>query len=100
MPRVIQWKGPSRPGSLQRSFSTAPRIYSISATSVRVGQTLSVTIRGENFRNCPLGTPPQVTFGGLAATNVVVVDQNTITCTTPVATEPGVVDVAVTTGCC
>lgn len=84
-----------RPGAI-----TAPQVGSLSVTQTRVGVAVSVTITGENFRNCPLGTPPQVTFGGVAATDVVVVDQHTITCTCPAGTAPGVVDVVVTVGCC
>lgn len=99
--KIIQWKGPGRPGGRRtRSFSTAPQIYSISATKARVGQSVSVTILGTNFRLCPAGSVPQVTFGGLPATNVVLVDSGTITCTSPVATEVGVVDVVVTVDCC
>lgn len=95
MPRVLKWK--RRP---VLSFSTAPTITGISVTRGRVGTSVNVTITGTNFRNCPTGTPPTVTFGGVAATNVVVIDQFTITCTTPVGTVAGIVDVVVTVGCC
>lgn len=50
----------------------------------------AVTIKGTNFA----GTTA-VSFGGTAATNVVVVDETTITCTTP-AHAAGAVDVVVT----
>ena len=50
----------------------------------------SVTINGTNFFN-----PSTVTFGGVAATNVVVVNSTTITAPPP-AQAPGTVDVVVT----
>ena len=52
----------------------------------------SVTINGTNFFN-----PSTVTFGGVAATNVVDVNNPTITATTP-AHAAGPVDVVVTDG--
>ncbi len=54
-----------------------------------------VTITGTNF--FPEGGSPSVTFGGEPATAVTVVDENTITATTP-AHAVGVVDVIVTIG--
>lgn len=48
-------------------------------TGTKAGGT-SVTLTGTNFR---VGTTPTVTFGGLAATSVVVVNATTITCVTP-----------------
>lgn len=95
MPRIIQWKK-----RRTRSFQTVPQIYGISITRARVGASVSVTLTGNGFRNCPLGTPPQILIGGLPATNVVVVDSNTITFTSPVATTPGVVDIVLTVDCC
>ncbi|HKS22367.1 MAG TPA: IPT/TIG domain-containing protein [Thermoanaerobaculia bacterium] len=50
----------------------------------------SVTISGTNFHS-----GAAVTFGGVAATGITVVDPNTIQCTTP-AHAPGAVDVVVT----
>jgi IPT/TIG domain len=51
----------------------------------------SVTIRGSGF-----GQGASVTFGGVAATDVVVVDQFTITATAPAGAGPGPITVAVT----
>lgn len=59
------------------------------ATGPAAGGT-AVTIEGSNF-----GGVTAVTFGGTAATNVRVVDETTITCTTP-AHAAGAVDVVVT----
>lgn len=101
MPRITSWKGPRKFGpSSTQSFSTFPQIFSVTPNRGRVGVSVSVTIRGANFRNCAMGTPPQVKFGGLSATNVVVVDAGTITCDTPIATSSGLVDLTVTVGCC
>lgn len=59
--------------------------------SLRIGGD-QITIVGANF-----GGDSTVTVGGVAATNVVVVNSYTITCTAP-AHADGVVDVAVTSG--
>lgn len=59
------------------------------ATGPAAGGT-AVTIEGSNF-----GGVTAVTFGGTAATNVRVVDETTITCTTP-AHAAGAVNVVVT----
>lgn len=99
MPRVIQWKGPRAPRRPAGAY-TVPQIYSISVSQARLGQAVAFTILGVNFRNCPSGNPPQVYFGDLQATSVVVVDSGTITGVTPVATAAGVVDVKVVVGCC
>jgi hypothetical protein len=65
----------------------------VSACSPNFGLTLggqSVTITGANFANVT-----SVTFGGVAATSVAVVNSTTITCAPP-AHAPGVVDIVVT----
>lgn len=54
----------------------------------------AVTIRGTNFT--PTSAANAVTFGGANATNIKVLDETTITCTTPARTA-GEQDVVVTT---
>lgn len=98
--RITSWRGPGGKPLGRRSFSTAPQITSLSVARARIGATAAVTITGSNFRYCAKGDPPTVKFGNLFATNVVVVDQFTITCTSPIAVDPGTVDVTVTVGCC
>ena len=66
----------------------AVSVTSVSPPSGLAGT--SVTISGANFHS-----GAAVTFGGVAATGVTVVDPNTIVCTTPAHT-PGAVDVVVT----
>jgi IPT/TIG domain len=56
----------------------APTITSIDPTSGAVAGGTSVTITGTNFVS-----GATVTFGGVAATDVVVVNSTTITCTAP-----------------
>ena len=69
----------------------APTVTTVnSSTGPIVGGT-SVTITGSNFAGASA-----VTFGGVAATNVSVVNANTITCTIP-AHSAGTVSVLVTT---
>ena len=79
-------------GNLTNGFSyvVAPTVSSVSPNS---GSTLggtAVTITGTNF-----ATGATATFGGTAATNVVVVNSTTITATTP-ARSAGAVTVTVT----
>ncbi|MEY3160318.1 MAG: hypothetical protein RIT25_309 [Planctomycetota bacterium] len=56
---------------------------------------VTVTIRGQNFSTSPAANP-QVRIGALQATNVQVVDTQTIVCTAPADTVPGPKDVFVT----
>ena len=58
-----------------------------------------VTIKGYGFE--PIGTsvPITVIFGGNTATNVTIVDDNTITCTPPASISPGNVTVSVIVDC-
>lgn len=72
-------------------FTQPPTISSVTANSGSLSGGTGVTISGTLF-----GSTTAVTFGGSAATNVVVVDANTITATTP-AHAQGAVDVVVTT---
>jgi hypothetical protein len=55
---------------------------------------IPVTISGSNFTT--LGNP-QLFFGGLPATSVIVVDSSTITCETPVYPIPDIVDLELVT---
>jgi IPT/TIG domain len=67
----------------------APTITSVTPNFGPTGGGTSVTITGTNF-----GAPASATFGGVAATNVVVVNSTTMTATTP-AHAAGPVDVIV-----
>lgn len=68
-----------------------PMIHSISPNRTKYDQSLSVTIGGHLFSVHP---GVQVLFGSSPASNVVVVDDQTITCDAP-ASEPGPADVVV-----
>ena len=70
--------------------SAAPTVTAISPTSGSTNGGTAVTIIGTNF-----ASGVSVTFGGTAATNVVVVSGNSITATTP-AHAAGAVNVVVT----
>jgi hypothetical protein len=76
------------------TYASAPAAPTVTAVSPNSGTTAGgtgVTISGTN-----LGGATTVTFGGTAATNVVVVNATTITATTP-AHAAGAVDLVVTT---
>lgn len=91
------------PGTLDEAAVYAKVLTAAQAAAHYAARTtvpMTVTISGYNFRNCPRGDAPTVLFAGLPATNVVVVNANTITCNPPVTAPPGVVDVTVTVGCC
>jgi len=77
-------------GLFMLSIGPAPAITTVSPNLDNVAGGTSVTITGSGFQ--PSAT---VTFGGTAATNVVVVSDTTITATTP-AHSPGTIDVVVT----
>ena len=72
------------------TFAVAPVVTSIDPTSGKEIGLTSVTITGSNFQS-----GATVTFGGRAATNVVVVSPTVITATAPFHS-PGTVDVIVT----
>lgn len=72
--------------------STFASIYSVSPASGSVAGGTAVTLKGLNFRKNPDGTTPAVFFGIALATSVVIVDANTITCTTP-SNAAGAIDV-------
>ena len=73
-------------------FNNAPDITSIDPTNGPAVGGTAVTIYGSDFTT---SADTDVDFGGAAASDVVVVDQSTITCTTP-AHAAGAVDVEVT----
>ena len=79
-------------GSLTSGFTYAviPTVSSVSPNSGPTGGGTAVTISGTNF-----ATGAMVTFGGTAATNVVVVSSTSITATAP-AGSAGAVTVTVT----
>ncbi len=79
-------------GSLASAFTyiAPPTVSSVSPNSGPAAGGTAVTITGTNF-----ATGATVTFGGTAATNVVVVNSTTITATTP-AGSAGAVTVTVT----
>jgi hypothetical protein len=72
------------------SVTILPGIATVTPTAGRTAGRTNVTIAGSGFQSSG-----SVTFGGIAATNVVRVDANTITATTPAHTT-GPVSVAVT----
>jgi|GEM_PF-1096396 len=77
------------------TYDSAPILMTVAPSSgTSLGGT-AVTLSGVGFLNG--GAPPNtVTFGGVAATNVVLVDDATITCDTPAGTAGTSVDVVVT----
>lgn len=83
------------PGTQALAFPTPPIIFRVDPPSGRIAGGTLVTIYGANFRNNNDGSAPSVTFDGVAATTVIVVNTGTITCATP-AGESGVADIAVT----
>ena len=68
---------------------TAPKIDTVTPEQGPAAGSTKVTITGTDFRD-----GLSVTFGGLPATNVIVVDYKTVTCLTP-AHAPGTVDVKI-----
>ena len=71
--------------------STVPFVHSVTPNSGAIAGGTAVTITGIDF-----ATGATVTFGGVAATNVVVVNSTTITATTPAGSGAGAVTVTVT----
>ena len=71
-----------------------PALHAISPGSGPAGGGTSVTLTGSGFQDHSPGTNT-VTFDGMAATSVVVVDDTTITCTTPAGTAGAGVEVIV-----
>lgn len=87
-------------GSFKRrpSFDTVPRPFRVLPISGPSTGGTAVTITGQNFHYNSDGTLPQVFFGDLAATSVVVVDQFTITAVTPASLAAGTVDIRIVYG--
>lgn len=81
-------------GSETKSFAGAPGVALTSVSPPAEAAGTPVTLVGSGFLS---GSPASVTFGGVAATSVVVVDDTHITCTAP-AHALGAVDVVVTIG--
>lgn len=91
-----------RPGSRGQSFSggggdESPLIVYVSPNAGPLSGGTAVTITGLGFVADAYGTIG-VSFGGKSATNIVVVDRQTITCETPQQLSVGPVDVVVTVG--
>ncbi len=79
------------------ALAQAPSIQRVTPPQAHWSQgPVTVTIRGQNFSTSPAANP-QVRFGTLNATNVQVIDAQTIVCTAPADTVPGPKDVFVTT---
>lgn len=79
-------------GSDHYAYQASPTVASVTPGGGPLAGGNSVTIAGENF-----ATDAQVTFGGVAATNVVVSSFTSLTATVPASTVSGPVDVVVTT---
>ena len=73
----------------------APTIGSVGPSSGSPAGGETVTLTGTGFAEPGAGTPI-VRFGGVDATNVVVIDNNTLTCTVP-PHAPGTVDIEIVT---
>lgn len=83
--------GSQRSYSISATRQRAPVVTGVSPVKGNVAGGLTVTITGTD-----LSDASSITFGGVPATNVKVIDNGTITATTP-AHASGSVDVAVTT---
>lgn len=90
--------GPGRVFRSRQGIDSTPKVLSVNPIQGRVDGGLSVTIKGAQFRYATDGTPPTVLFGSTPATNVVVVDQYTITCDTPLVVDDGLVDIIIIQG--
>jgi hypothetical protein len=75
------------------TYVTPAVITSISPTSGTKAGGTSVTITGTNFTGASV-----VLFGLNSATNIIVVNNTTITCVTPVSANPVAVGITLTTG--
>jgi hypothetical protein len=75
------------------TYITPPNITGISSSYGSTAGGTNVTITGTNFTGATL-----VTFGGLSATSLSIVNSTTITCITPARTTAGDVGIIVTTG--
>jgi hypothetical protein len=90
---VVVTNSGTAPGTLSGGYTYIVPVPTVSAISPAIGSTAggtTVTVTGTNF-----GAGAALTIGGTAATSVTVVNQTTITATTP-AHAAGAVDVVVT----
>jgi uncharacterized protein (TIGR03437 family) len=71
--------------------AATPTVTSVTPNTGPAAGGTAVTIKGTNF-----ASGATATFGGVSATNVVVVNNTTITCTTPAGTKGSAVNVTVT----
>ncbi len=76
----------------QYTYASLPTVTTVTPSQGVLGGGTAVTIAGTNFTGAT-----GVTFGGTAATSVVVVNPTTITCVVPAAAVGGPVSVIVTT---
>lgn len=90
--------GPSRDFIRSGAIETVPRPESVSPNAGRTSGGTAITITGRNFANAPDGTVPTVLVGGVAATDVVVVDAQTITCNTGATDDAVLANLEVTIG--
>lgn len=88
------------------SFAASSRFWALTPAGAPVVTTITpglsliqggttMTIKGNSFMTTE---PTTVMIGNVAATNVMVLDQNTITCTIPAGESAGAPDITVTTG--
>ncbi len=90
---IVTTPGGSSSEVLSFTYITPPNITEISSLSGSTTGGTNMTIRGTNFTGAT-----SVTFGGLSATSISIVDSTTITCVTPARTTAGAVGIIVTTG--
>lgn len=74
------------------SYVTPPTIDTLTPNSGSVVGGTTVTLAGSNFTDAM-----QVRFGGVAATNLTIIDDATVTVTSPISATPGPVNVTITT---
>lgn len=101
MAQIRQFPGVIGPGKMLRSFESfnedTPSIVSLTPNASSIKGGTAVTITGTNFIPGAEGnTSAIVAFGGSLATNIVIVDRQTITCVAPAYITSGAVDVTVT----
>lgn len=92
---------PKVPGTLflrpTQSTEALPGLTFVTPNADRIAGGVLVTLTGQNFSNELDGvTPPVVRVGGALATNVVVVNAQTVTFNAPASAASGVVDVSLT----
>jgi hypothetical protein len=86
----------NRAGVEERGGDTSVRVTGVNPISSKLTGGATATLTGFNFRKSDTGAAPSVVINGSAASNVVVVDGNTITFTIPVSATTGVFDIVVT----